>query len=183
MNASEFSDIIAYALSSWLRADPSAALSKIDEITMAASFLFTTKVLKKEFRSEDELARLPSTRDTAVSIQLKTSGLSLLEGGTPFRDYFGWIRDAVPETRFAGQDYESLLALAVADELVTDIIAAMGEKTSPTFLSEIIYLYVVDFFRQSMLEECPDHYRALRSFPFFESVAEEFQLIRGEIPD
>ena len=187
MTIHEFKDTYIYACKSWLRIE--LAETQLDELTAtgaASAYLFHKLVLNEDRGKEITMAAIEipakALREKATQLRLKMAGTDLLQGGTAFRDYFLWIRDAVAEAKLAGLDNESLLVLSVADEVV-DIILKGKPKVAPTLVSEVIYLYTVDFFRGEMLTSCRDHYRTLRSYPFFEATVEEFERIRSEILD
>ena len=187
MTIQDFVDTYEYAAKSWLRINFSP--KQTEELTAtgaAASFLFHKMVLNEdrgaEITKEAEEISPKALREKATKLRLKMAGTDLLQGGTAFRDYFLWIRDAVAEAKLAGVDNESLLVLSVADEVV-DIILQEHPHVAPTLVSEVVYLYSCDFFRTEMLMSCQAHYRGLRSFPFFEETETEFEKIRSEILD
>lgn len=187
MTIQDFVDTYEYAAKSWLRI--SLSPKQLEELTAtgaAAAFLFHKLVLNEdrgaEITQEASGISPKALREKATKLRLKMAGTDLLQGGTTFRDYFLWIKDAVAEAKLAGLDNESLLVLSVADEVV-DIVLQEKPKAAPTLVAEVIYLYTCDFFRHEMLCSCAPHYRTLRSFPFFEETELEFERIRAEILD
>ena len=187
MTIQDFVDTYEYACKSWLHLELSP--TQMEELTAtaaASAFLFHKMILKEDKGAEitKEAADIPALtlRNKATALRLKMAGNELLRGGTSFRDYFIWIKDAVPEAQLSGTDNESLLVLSVADEVV-DLILKERPKVAPTLLCEIVYLYTVHFFRMEMLISCPNQFRKCRSFPFFEATEEDFEQIRAQIID
>ena len=180
-------DTFTYTATNWLR----LSLSKQQEDSLSAlagacAYLFHKRVLGedigKEITSALEDCDPASLRKEAVNLQLGVSPDALFQGGTPFKDYFLWIRDAVPEAKLAGLDFESSLVLSLADRL-TEICLGDNVHINSSLVAEVCYLQSASALRELLLTTAPEKYHALRSYPFFEEIASEHERIRSEILD
>lgn len=175
---------VFYALQSWLRIDTTArGFVRLTDLSISAAFLFTKYVEEKEFTfPADSTNSAPSElKAAAVALHLKSSSPDFI-GCAEFSTYFKWICDAVPELNVAGSDYCSRLTLAFIDEVIKCVLQPNQCSFAPTIVCEVLFLNITDAFRIALLEECPEKYRTLKSYAYYESVAEDFARIRAEIP-
>ena len=119
-----------------------------------------------------------SLKERAVEMQLSIDRHQPMRPGGKFATYIEWLKQSVPVTEQFGIDSMTCLVAAGLDRLVDAF--DVPERLS-YILCESLYLAVVDYFRACMLEDSPSSYRALPSYEFFETVAEDFAQIRSQI--
>lgn len=188
----ELKDRLDYALSSWLRIEPS-----IDEematrtILGASAFLFDNLFAKEDAGrkltaeiSFDQgrffVAKALSEKATLLRINMQSDLFA--DGKSPLRDYLRWIVETEPEVASWSKDLYGQLAIVTIEELVNVFTSKPG-KSEPLRVAELLFLNMTEVFCYAYRELLGPRFMGLKSSTYFLTVNEAMEGIRSEIRD
>lgn len=185
-------DRLDYTISSWLHLSLGESEEvKTKTILGAASFLFDNLFAKEDAGRDltqavhDDLGTLFSAKalsDMATLIRVNMSSDVFAAGQSPLRDYLKWVAESEPEAGAWINDNAGKLVICTAEEIVNALLERKP-NCEPLRVAELLFLNLTEAFAFIYKETMGPRFYGLKSYPYFESVLEAMEGIRGEIRD
>lgn len=187
----ELKDRLDYTLSSWLRLDPRES-EVPTRITLGASAFLFDNLFAKENAGADitaavfgDLGSLLQTKalsEEATALRVNMSSDLFADGKSPVRDYLRFVKESEPDVEAWEKDHYGKLVIVTCENLANAISERKKDQESLR-LAELLFLNLTEAFALCYKELLGPRFRSIKSAPYFESVTDAMEGIRGEIRD
>lgn len=188
----ELKDRLDYTLSSWIRLEMNQEEETQSRTILAsASFLFDNLFAKEDAGKDlTQEVRLDQGKhffssalaEKAALLRVHMSSEVFEDGQSPLRDYLRWVKESEADVKTWNADNYGKLCIVTIEELV-NLLTARPTGCEPLRVAELLFLNITETFAFAYKELLGPRFLSQKSAPYFVSVSEAMENIRGEIRD